>query len=231
MTIIDGAKIAQKIKEKIKKEIARKKIQPILAVILVGDDPSSQLYVKIKEKSCQEIGIGFQKFLLPATSDQKTVLELISKLNSDPKISGIIVQLPLPVHLDTEKIINTISPQKDADGLRKKSTVIAPTAAAIMKVLKEYQIPLKGKNVCMVGYGRLVGQPLAPLLKKVGAKLTICDQKTKDLATKTKKADILISATGVPHLITANMVKKNAVIIDAGTSMEKIQNSKFLCGR
>ena len=227
MTIIDGRKIAQDIENRLKQEVANIEEPPVLAAILVGEDPASVLYIKIKEKACKEVGIGFQSYQLPVTSEQEKIIELIEKLNRDDKITGIILQLPLPKHLDTEKIINTVLPSKDADALGEQAQVIPPTVSAILKIFAEYGIFLKNKNICLVGYGRLVGKPLVKELENRGLKLDICDNETKNLTEYTKKADILISATGVPHLITAEMVKKGAVVIDAGTSIEKTPRYKI----
>lgn len=218
MIITDGKKIAQKIRTRLKKEVEKMKKPPILAVILVGDDPASHLYVRIKEKISAEIGIVFQKYLFPSATKEKTILELINRLNNDKKISAIIVQLPLPAHLDSSKIIEAIAPEKDADSLTGKALILPPTPAAILTLLANYKISLKNKNIVLVGHGKLVGGPLAKILKRRKIPIEICTDKTKNLSAITKKADILISATGVAHLIKADMVKKNAVIIDAGTS-------------
>ena len=227
MTIIDGRKIAQDIENRLKQEVANIEEPPVLAAILVGEDPASVLYIKIKEKACKEVGIGFQSYQLPVTSEQEKIIELIEKLNSDDKIDAIIIQLPLAKHFDTEKIINAVSLAKDADALNQQSELRSPTVAAILEIFKKYNIDLKNKNICLVGYGRLVGKPLVKELENRGLKLDICDSETKNLTEYTKKADILISATGVPHLITAEMVKKGAVVIDAGTSIEKTPRYKI----
>lgn len=226
MKILRGKKIARKIKDKLKQEVAKMDKPPVLAVVLVGDDSVSKVYIKIKEKVCREIGVGFKSYQLPANSSQTKILQLIEKLNKDEKTTAIIIQLPLPKHLDTKKIINAVSPKKDADCLNEQSESRTPTVAAIMEIFNEYKIDLKNKNICLVGYGRLVGKPLTKELEKIGIAPDICNSKTKNLAQHTKKADILISATGVPHLIRKEMIKKDAVIIDAGTSVEKISNSK-----
>lgn len=231
MIILDGRKIAQKIKDKLKKEISRKRLKLTLAAVLVGDDPASVLYVRIKEKACQEIGINFVKIKLPKTVSPIKLSATIKKLNSDKSINGIIVQLPLPYHLDTNQIISTIDPKKDIDGLHPENLgkllignprVVPPTPAGIIELLRAYKIDFAGKNVVLVGYGKLVGKPLAAMLAvaQKDATITICNDKTKNLAEFTTKADILISATGVPRLIKAGMVKKGAVVIDAGTSKE-----------
>jgi len=226
MTIIDGRKIAQDIKDKLKQEVAKMERPPVLAAILVGEDPASVLYVRIKEKACQEVRIDFRKYLMPEHVSESDLLYLINDLNNDKTIDGIIVQLPLPKKFYSEKIISSIDSRKDVDALNPQSEVRPPTVNAILEIFEKYDIDLKNKNICLVGYGRLVGKPLAIELKKMGIKLDICDSETKDLAEHTKKADILISATGVPHLITKDMVKKDAVVIDAGTSVEKQSDIK-----
>jgi len=225
MTIIDGKKIASVIKDKIRNDIIKHKNKPVLAVVLIGDDPASILYVNIKEKTCKKIGIGFKKFILPKNIKEDEVINLIEKINTDKNISGFIVQLPLPNHLNTEKIINCLNPSKDIDGLGKNSKYVPPTALAIMEIFKYYNIALKNTNICLVGHGRLVGEPLANIFKKYNYKVDICTEKTNNLKNHTLNADILISATGKPGLITKDMVKNNAVIIDAGTSVEKIDNN------
>ncbi len=238
MKILDGTKVAKKIYSDITKKIAKMNKKPVLAVILVGNDPASKLYVSIKEKKCLQVGIGIQikNYELRIRNKaniynlQKKIITQIQKLNKDKNVSGIIVQLPLPKGLDTNKIIETIDPKKDVDGLNPlnigklligdKDVIAPPTAAGILKLLENYKINLSGKHIVMVGYGKLVGKPLANMIAVANsdATLTICDKKTKNLSSFTKQADILISATGVGHLIKAGMIKNNAIIIDAGTS-------------
>lgn len=229
--ILDGNLVSKKIIEQIKKQIAelkKKNIIPKFAVILVGDDPASKIYVAIKEKKARQLGM---EILALHFSDDLTNYELtreIEKLNNDKSINGIILQLPLPKQFDSASIIETISPQKDADVITSqnlgklvlaKPELLPPTASAILEILDFYKINLARKKIVIVGYGKLVGKPLSILLNnlKVSAAITICDTKTKNLAHFTEQADIVISATGVPNLIRADMVKKNSVIIDAGT--------------
>ncbi|EKD56565.1 MAG: hypothetical protein ACD_58C00146G0002 [uncultured bacterium] len=236
--IVDGKLISQKILNKISQKVAKAKIKPTLAVILVGSDPASQLYVRIKEKICQKVGIGFIRYDFADNISKNTILDLINKLNNDKSISGIIIQLPLPTQLDTNQIISAISPNKDVDGLNainikklstKKPGIIPPTPAAILEILKYYKININNKNIVLVGYGKLVNKPLYEILKSVKRtnQITICDKDTVDLANITKKADILITATGVANLITKNMIKKGAVVIDAGTTVVINQKSKI----
>lgn len=238
MIILDGRKIAQKIKNRLRQEIANKKLKLTLAAVLVGNDPASVLYVRMKEKACREIGISFRKIELPKTISSAKLLAKINKLNSDREVTGIIIQLPLPKHLDSNKIISAIDPRKDIDGLHPENLgklligsprVVPPTPAGIIALLKAYQINLSGKNVVLVGYGKLVGKPLAAMLAvaQKDATITICNDKTRYLSELTKKADILITATGVPYLIKAKMVKKGAVVIDAGTSLLRAKGKEL----
>ena len=225
--IIDGIKIAEGILKRVQREVKALKRPPVLAVVLVGHDPASALYVRIKEKRAKEIGIDFKKFVLSENSAEKDVLKLIHKLNRDENINAIVLQLPLPNRLDPNKIISLIAPQKDADSLTKFSELRSPTVEAIMEIFKYYKISLMGKNIVIVGHGKLVGNPLSRNFKDNNISHIVLDSETKDLKKYTKMADILISATGVPRLIGKDMIKKNAVVIDAGTSVEKIRNSKL----
>ncbi len=222
-SILDGILVAQKINEQTQDDVLKlkaKNINPHLAVILVGEDPASQLYVSIKEKKCQKLGIDFSKYLLPANITEQEILYLIDSLNKDEEIHSIIIQLPLPKQFDSEKIINHIDSKKDADALIKKAIVNAPTAAGIVEMLRFYGIELENKKIVIVGYGKLVGKPLEKILKNdfKDLNIMICDSKTNNLSKITKSADIIISAVGKPHLITQQMVKNDVVIVDAGTS-------------
>lgn len=232
MTIIDGKKISENILLKIKNKVNELKktgIFPQMAAILVGNDPASQLYVSIKEKTCQKVGIKLQKHEFSSNIQEQDIINLIKKLNNDKKIHGIIVQLPLPKKFNTNKIIQTINPQKDIDGLHPENlgkliigekAIIPPTPAGIIEIFKTYKINLSGKNIVLIGYGKLVGKPLSMLLalSQKDPTITICNSKTKNLSSFTRQADILISAVGQANLITADMVKNNVVIIDAGTT-------------
>lgn len=232
MTIIDGKKISENILLKIKNKVNELKktgIFPQMAAILVGNDPASQLYVSIKEKTCQKVGIKLQKHEFSSNIQEQDIINLIKKLNNDKKIHGIIVQLPLPKKFNTNKIIQTINPQKDIDGLHPENLgkliigekiIIPPTPAGIIEIFKTYKINLSGKNIVLIGYGKLVGKPLSMLLalSQKDPTITICNSKTKNLSSFTRQADILISAVGQANLITADMVKNNVVIIDAGTT-------------
>lgn len=225
--ILDGRAIAQKIKNRLKGKIVKMKIKPALAVVYAGDDSASLSYIKAKEKAAKEIGVDFLFYKFPAQVSEKKVIGLIHYLNQNKKVSGIIVQLPLSKHLSRNKILNAIIFEKDVDVLSEISrnkfekgepAFIPPPAGAVLEFLKIAKKPLEKSTVVVVGRGMLVGEPVAMLLKKKAKKIIICDQKTKDLAKETKKADILITAAGKPNLIKKEMIKKGAVVIDAGTA-------------
>jgi len=230
--LLDGRMVAEKIKDKIRRqviELKKKNIILCLAVVLVGKDPASILYVSMKEKQAHELGIKTKNIHLSKTISEGKLLDTIEKLNHQKDIQAILVQLPLPKHISTNKIIAAISPNKDVDGLHPENvgklllgedTVIAPTAAGIMEILKYYKISLTGKHVVIVGYGKLVGKPLAAMigLSNQLATLTVCNHKTKNLAYYTNQADILVSATGRANLIKKNMIKRGCVVVDAGTT-------------
>ena len=220
--ILDGILVAEELNNRTKNEVILLKSQniyPHLAVVLVGDDPASNLYVTIKEKKCQELGIDFSRYNLPENCKEKDIIFLIDNLNKDNHITAIVVQLPLPEKFNTDKIIAKIIAKKDADSLNS-NLVIAPTAAAIDEILSYYKIDLNNKKIALVGYGKLVGKPLEKLILKKYPRtsLVVCDSKTKNLSKITVKSDIVIAAVGKPHLITNKMIKNDAVVIDAGTS-------------
>ena len=226
MKLINGQKISNKILAELKEKTKKLKIKPFLAVILIGKNPASHLYVKIKEKRAKEINIGFKKYLLPEKTKQSKIIGLITKLNNNPKITAILVQLPLPKHLDTDKIISTIAPEKDADGIHPKHLkqlkrgqtplILPATTGAIIEALKSVKINLKNKSVAIIGKSKIVGLPTYYYLKKHVRQINIYDSQTKNLPEKCKQADILIVAIGRPNFITANYVKKNAIAIDVG---------------
>lgn len=217
--ILFGKPVAEKIYQNLERDIQKlreRKIIPSLSVVLVGEDPASLSYVKMKEKIAQHLGINFKLFHLPGIVQEKVVSNLIDELNLNKHISGIIVQLPLPENFNTEKILKKILPQKDIDGFF--GAFYPPTAQAILEIFKFYKISLKNKKIVIIGYGRLVGKPLEKLLLSQGLKPIVCDFKTVNLKALTKTADIIITATGVPALIKPEMISQNAVIIDAGTA-------------
>jgi len=208
--ILYGKPVAEKIYKKLKfgKPLA-------LAVVLIGEDPVNLAYVHAKEKKAKRFGVKFRLFHLPGIASERQISELINNLNRNKFINGIIVQLPLPESIDTEKILRLISPEKDIDGFSGDFT--APTAQAILEILEFYEINFQNKKIVIVGYGRLVGKPLADLLRKKGAQPIICTSNS-DIATETTDADIIISATGTASLIKSEMVSEKAVVIDAGTA-------------
>ncbi len=233
--IVDGRKLADKIKLKIKKQVRAKNLRPGLGVILVGNDPASEIYVKAKEKACQEVGFYSRKIVLPADTSQKKIISSIKELNQDKKIHGVLMQLPLPRKFNQEEVIKAINPRKDVDcfhpfntgelALFKKEInldqILAPcTAKGVVKLIKYVDSQVR-KKVVVVGRSNLTGKPIALLLLALGATVTICHSQTKDLTRETKRADILVVAAGKPRLIKENMVKKGAVVIDVGINRVK----------
>ncbi|MHA1300339.1 MAG: bifunctional 5,10-methylenetetrahydrofolate dehydrogenase/5,10-methenyltetrahydrofolate cyclohydrolase [Candidatus Helarchaeota archaeon] len=230
--IINGKKVAEKIKEKLVKEIKilkeSHKISPGLATILIGEDPGSKVYIKLKHKACEEIGIYSELIKLSETVSEDIVLSEIDKLNNNEKIHGILVQLPLPKHLDQQKIMEKINPEKDVDGFHPinigklangdESGFIPCTPKGMLHLLEQIASPLEGKNVTIINHSTVIGRPLAMLLLNRNATVSICHVKTDDLKKYTEKADIIVTAAGVPNLIKPDMVKKGVIIIDAGFS-------------
>ncbi len=228
MEILNGKEVAKKTRENLKQKVQKLKgegINPKLAVIMVGEDSASQIYVRNKSKVCNEIGIEFEEYLLPEETKQEELLTLIKKLNEDKKINGILLQSPIPKHLDINEAFRTISPQKDVDGFHPSNvgklvlgqdTFISCTPFGIIKILEEYNIDLEGKNAVVIGRSNIVGKPMSQCLLNKNATVTICHSKTKNLAEITKQADILVAAIGKPHFVTKDMVKDGAVVIDVG---------------
>lgn len=214
--VLFGRPLARAIYRQLKLEIQKLKQKPVLAVILVGCQPASLKYVQIKKKRARILGIAFKLFHLTQNTPQKNIEDLINKLNNNPKIDGIVLQLPLPANFDTEKIVALISKEKDVDGL--KGGYPAPTATAILAILKFYDVNLADKKIVLVGHGQLVGKPLEQILRRQNLNPIVCDSRTKNLKEKTIQADILISATGAPGLIKPDWIKTGATIIDAGTT-------------
>ena len=234
--IIDGKLIAQKIKDEIKIKILDLKEKPGLAVILVGEDDASKIYVKNKEKDCNEIGFYSEVYKLNENTSNGELINLIKDLNNSDKIHGIIVQLPLPEHIKEEVVINTISPEKDVDGftyinagkLFTGNNGLRPcTPAGCIELIKSTGNEIKGKDAVIVGRSNIVGKPMAMMLMQEHATITVCHSKTRNLSEITKKADILVAAIGKAKMITADMVKEGSIIIDVG--MNKDENGK-LCG-
>ncbi len=233
MAILDGKALAKKIRASIKKEVdslKKESIIPGLAFILVGDNPASQVYVNMKTKACEEVGIYSINHRMPSEISERELIEVIKMLNDNPMVDGILVQLPLPKHLNEEKIIETIDYRKDVDGFhpynmgrlaRGNPLFISCTPYGIMKLLNEYSIDVKGRDVVVVGAGNITGKPMALMLTNSGATVQICHIYTQNLKEKTKRADIVISAVGKPNLITEDMVKEGAVVVDVGISRVK----------
>lgn len=235
-TIIDGKALAAKRKESIAAEVAALPRRPGLAVILVGDDPASRVYVNHKKKDCAECGIYSEEYALPAATSQKELLELLELLNQREDIHGILVQLPLPKHIDEDSVICAIDPAKDVDAfhpynvgrlMQGKPAFLPCTPAGVMDMLDEYGIDPAGKHCVVIGRSNIVGKPQAMLLLHRNATVTICHSRTADLAAECRRADILISAVGKVGLVTADMVKPGAVVIDV--AMNRNAAGK-LCG-
>ena len=228
MEIIDGKQLAKKIREKLKYEVEDLKkegIQPKLAVIMVGDNSASQIYVRNKSKACNDVGIEFEEYLLPGTTKQEELLDVIEKLNNNKEINGILLQSPIPDGLDINEAFRKISPEKDVDGFHPvnvgklvlgQDTFVSCTPYGIMKMFEEYNIDLEGKNAVVIGRSNIVGKPMSQCLLNKNATVTICHSRTRNLPEITKNADILVSAIGRPEFVTADMVKDGAVVIDVG---------------
>lgn len=227
--IIDGkaisATIRQEVAEETKRFQAETGVTPGLAVVIVGSDPGSQLYVSNKEKACAEVGFFSEKHELPEETSEEDLLALVEKLNNDEKIHGVLVQLPLPSHINEDKIIDTIHPMKDVDGFHPvsignlligKPGFVPCTPHGIIVLLERSGIDIAGKNAVVVGRSNIVGKPVSVLLLQENATVTICHSKTRDLAAETRRADILVAAIGKARMITADMVKDGVAVIDVG---------------
>ena len=226
--ILDGKVLAKNIKEQLKEKIEASGKEVALAVILVGEDPASCIYVRNKTNDCKEIGVKSLEYKLPETTTQAELMELIEKLNNDDNVHGILVQFPLPKGLDEAEVVRAISPEKDVDGFSKINVggvlmndpdcFVSCTPAGALELIKSSGIEITGKRAVVIGRSNNVGKPMALLLLNEGATVTVCHSKTKDLPSVTKEADILVSAVGKAHMITADMVKEGAVVIDIGIS-------------
>ena len=224
-TIIDGKAVAEKIRAGIKAEVARLKTKPGLAAILVGENPASKVYVDIKRKTCGEVGIYSELYKLPGSTTEKELLQLIEKLNDNEKIHAILVQLPLPKHISEENVFAAVAIEKDVDGFSPvnigklvagEEAAVPCTPKGVMRLLEEYGIEIAGKNAVVIGRSNIVGKPVALMLLNRNATVTVCHSKTKNLAQHTNQADILVVAAGKPRLITAEMTKEGAAVIDVG---------------
>ncbi len=230
---LDGKTISQKIKEGLKKEVEEFKkngIVPKLAVIMIGDDPSSKIYVRNKSIACEQLGIEYEEYLLEENTTMKELLELIDKLNKDSSVNGILLQSPIPKGLDINEAFKSIDPKKDVDGFNPinvgklclgQDSFISCTPYGIIKLLEEYGIQIEGKDAVVVGRSNIVGKPMMQCLLNKNATVTICHSKTIKLERVTKKADILVVAVGKPKFITADMVKEGAIVVDVGINREE----------
>jgi len=242
-TIIDGKGLALKLRSKIKEEVSQFKNEghrsPHLAAILVGDDGASQTYVASKERDCQFVGFDSTVHKLPADTSEQALLDLISSINATDSIDGLIVQLPLPKHMDASKITEAIDPQIDVDGFhtisvgrltKNEDTYISATPFGVMMMLAEYGIETKGKHCVVIGRSNIVGRPMSILMSRGGypgeSTVTLCHRYTQDLASHTSRADIVIVAVGIPHFLKGDMVKEGAVVIDVGITRVAADNQK-----
>ena len=235
--LIDGKELAKKIRANLKtecEELNEKGINPKLAVVMVGDDPASKVYVKNKSKACDDVGIKYEEYILDKQVTQKDLIDLIQKLNKDKTINGILLQSPIPSKLDINEAFRTISPEKDVDGFNpvnvgklalNQDTFVSCTPYGIMKMFEEYNIDLCGKNVVILGRSNIVGKPLIHCCLNKNATVTTCHSKTQNIKEIATKADILISAIGKANFVTEDMVKEDAVVIDVG--INRLDNGKI----
>ena len=238
-TRIDGKEVSAAVRESIKNEVAALKeqgITPGLAVIIVGNDPASRVYVNNKKKGCEQVGMNSFEYALPEETTTEELLELIEKLNKDASVHGILCQLPVPKHIDEDKVLNAISPDKDVDAFHPVNCGkvmtgdyrFAPcTPAGMVEMLKHYNIDIAGKHCVIIGRSNIVGKPMAMLMLKHNATVSVCHSRTQNLSEITKQADILVAAVGVPNFVTADMVKDGAVVLDVG--INRMADGK-LCG-
>jgi methylenetetrahydrofolate dehydrogenase (NADP+)/methenyltetrahydrofolate cyclohydrolase len=226
--IIDGKALAAQVRAEVKSKVAalaQRGIRPGLAVVLAGDDPASKVYVRNKTRACEEVGLRSQQIDYPASVTQEELMACIRKLNADAAVHGILVQLPLPRHLDSARILEAVSPAKDVDGFHAESMgalvagapgFVPCTPAGVMRMLEHARVPLAGCRAVVLGRSNIVGKPVSLLLLQRDATVTICHSKTRDLAAVTREADVLVAAIGRPKLVTASMVKPGACVIDVG---------------
>ncbi len=234
--LIDGKAVSQKVKEEVRAEIERDGLKVGLAVVIVGNDQASRVYVNNKKKACEVCGIRSFEYALPEETTEKELLDLVDTLNNDPEVNGILVQLPLPEHLDSEKVIARISPEKDVDAFHAENVgkimignyaFLPCTPAGVMELIHSTGTDVSGKECVVIGRSNIVGKPMAMLLLHENATVTICHSRTKNLAEVCRRADILVSAVGKADFVTADMVKEGAVVIDVG--MNRNAENK-LCG-
>ena len=236
--IIDGKELAKKTRQNLKikcDELKSKGITPKLAVIMVGDNPASKVYVRNKSKACQEVGVEYEEYLLDSNITQKELIDLIKKLNNDKNINGILLQSPIPKHLDINEAFRTIDYHKDVDGFHPmnvgkltlgQDTFVSCTPYGVMRMFEEYNIDLCGKNVVILGRSNIVGKPLTQCCLNKNATITVCHSKTQNTKKLTKEADIVISAIGKPKFITEDMIKEGAIVIDVGINRD--ENGKIV---
>lgn len=233
---IDGKQISKQVKDECRERVAKENLDITLAVIQVGDDPASTVYVGNKKKACEYIGIHSLAYELPGDISEEELLERVRELNENPKVNGILVQLPLPDHIDEDKVIETISPEKDVDGFHPQSVgalsigqpgFVSCTPAGVIQLLKRSGVEIDGRECVIVGRSNIVGKPMAMLMLRENATVTVCHSHTANLKEVTRRADILIVAIGKPKFITADYVKEGAVVIDVG--IHRDENNK-LCG-
>jgi len=237
MKLIDGKMISSKLKEEYKAKIEKMSKKPNLAMIRIGDDMAAELYTKLKGKMCQELGIPYTEFSFNSSISQEQLLEEVKKLNADESVTAMLIESPIPSHLNIIEAFETIDPKKDVDGLNSINlgalaaghpTYVPATPYGIMKLLEEYKIDIEGKKCVVVGRSTLVGRPMALCLLNANGTVTVCHSRTKNLAEITKEADILVVAIGKPKYITADMVKEGAVVIDVG--INRIPGEKKIVG-
>ena len=237
MILIDGKQVSEKCKEEIKVKIRMLEKVPGLSVIRIGEDEASKIYVRLKHKMCEELGINFTEHHLNDTVTQEELINLITELNNDDSVDGILLQSPIPYHLNILEAFQTICPKKDVDGfspvnvgkLVQRQDSFAPcTPLGIMRMLKEYDVQIEGKHAVVIGRSNIVGRPMAELLLNANATVTICHSKTENLKEIVKTADIVVVAIGKPQFITADMIKEGAVVVDVG--INRIPNSKKIVG-
>jgi methylenetetrahydrofolate dehydrogenase (NADP+)/methenyltetrahydrofolate cyclohydrolase len=235
-TIIDGKALAAKVREEVAAAVAE--LDHVgLATVLVGDDPASHVYINLKQSSAREAGIDARDLKLPAETSEEELLATIADLNADDDVDGLLVQLPLPEHIDENRVIEAIAPEKDVDGIHPvnagrlylgRPALVPGTPLGIMRMLDEYEIPLEGARAVVVGRSAIVGKPMAHLLLQRNATVTVCHSRTQELERHTLDADVLVAAVGRTHLISADMVKAGATVIDVG--MNRVEGSRKLLG-
>lgn len=235
--ILSGKMVSARVREELKQEVEELKAGgtvPGLAVVIVGEDPASQVYVANKEKACAELGMYSEKYALPAETTQEELLALVDTLNQKEEIHGILVQLPLPEHLDEKAVINRIDPAKDVDAFHPVNVgkimigdydFVPCTPAGIMELIRESGVEIEGKECVVIGRSNIVGKPMSMLLLHQNGTVTVCHSRTKDLAEVTRRADILVASVGIAHFVTADMVKEGAVVIDVG--INRLENGKL----